>query len=192
MEVEAQRVLDFWFGAPDSPLWRQRRPEWFRKSDEFDAAIRGQFLATWEQAAAGAFEAWQEESRSLLALIVVLDQFPRNMFRNSPQAFATDAQALAAAERMVALGWDGELDPLERQFAYLPFEHAEDPGAQQRSMQLFGHLARDPVHADLLEWARKHHVIIERFGRFPHRNAVLGRVSTPEEIEFLAQPGSSF
>ena len=192
MDAEAQRVLDFWFGAAGSPQAGARRPEWFRKSDDFDAAIRAQFQGTWEQAAAGALGRWEAAARGLLALIVVLDQFPRNMFRGSPRAFATDAPALAAAKRMVNLGWDRELAPLERQFAYLPFEHAEDLAAQQRSVQLFGALAQDPAHVDLLEWARKHHVIVERFGRFPHRNAVLGRVSTPEEIEFLAQPGSSF
>ena len=114
------------------------------------------------------------------------------MFRGSSRAFAADAQALSAAERMVARGWDIELVPLERSFAYLPFEHAEDRASQERSMQRFGALAQDAAYADLLEWARKHYVIIQRFGRFPHRNAILGRVSTPEEIAFLAQPGSSF
>jgi uncharacterized protein (DUF924 family) len=192
VEGEAQRVLDFWFGAPGSPQAGGRRPEWFRKSEAFDAEIRGRFFATYEDAAAGRLAAWDGDARSLLALIVVLDQFPRNMFRGSPRAFAADRQALAAAERMVGRGWDARLAPLERQFAYLPFEHAEDRGAQQRSMELFGALAREPAHADLLEWARKHSVIIERFGRFPHRNAILGRESTPEEIEFLSQPGSSF
>ena len=192
MDAEAERVLDFWFGAAGSPQAGARRAEWFRKSDDFDAAIRAKFLGTWEQAAAGALARWEAAGRSLLALILVLDQFPRNMFRGSPRAFATDARALAAAERMVNLGWDRGLAPLERQFAYLPFEHAEDLAAQQRSMQLFGALAQEPDHADLLEWARKHYVIVERFGRFPHRNAALGRVSTPAELAFLAEPGSSF
>ena len=189
---EAQQVLDFWFGAPGSPQAGQRRPEWFRKSDAFDASIRDRFLGTYEQAATGRLAHWSAAARPLLALIVVLDQFPRNMFRGSPRSFATDNAALAAAERMVGCGWDLELAPLERSFAYLPFEHAENRAAQKRSMHLFGALAREAAYADLLEWARKHHVIIERFGRFPHRNAMLGRASTPEEIEFLNQPGSSF
>jgi uncharacterized protein (DUF924 family) len=192
MVPDAQRVLDFWFGAPGTALAGQRRPEWFRKSDAFDAAIREQFLAAYERAAAGRQVDADAGARSLLALIVVLDQFPRNMFRGSARAFATDAQALAAAERMVERGWDVQLAPLERSFAYLPFEHAENSAAQGRSMQLFGALAEDPDYADLFEWARKHYAIIERFGRFPHRNVILGRVSTPEEAEFLKQPGSSF
>ncbi|MBI3919041.1 MAG: DUF924 domain-containing protein [Betaproteobacteria bacterium] len=192
MEAKAQRVLDFWFGAPGSPQAGQRRAEWFRKSDAFDASIRERFLSTYEGAAAGGLTQWDATARELLALIVVLDQFPRNMFRGSSRAFAADAQALSAAERMVARGWDIELVPLERSFAYLPFEHAEDRASQERSMQRFGALAQDAAYADLLEWARKHYIIIQRFGRFPHRNAILGRVSTPEEIAFLAQPGSSF
>ena len=192
MDATAQRVLDFWFGVPGSAQAGKKRPEWFRKSDEFDAAIRKRFLPAYEAAAAGRLAEWEREARSLLALIVVLDQFPRNMFRGSPRSFATDPRALAAAQCMVDRGWDAALSPLERSFAYLPFEHAENRAAQERSMQLFGALARDPACADLLEWARKHYVIIERFGRFPHRNAVLGRVSTPEETEFLKQPGSSF
>jgi uncharacterized protein (DUF924 family) len=192
MTPEAQRVLDFWFGAPDSPQAGQRRPEWFRKSDAFDASIRERFFATYEQAAADRLAQWDGTAREVLALIVVLDQFPRNMFRGSSRAFVTDGAALAAAERMVARGWDTELAPLERSFAYLPFEHAENLALQERSMQLFGVLAQDAAYADLLEWARKHFIIIQCFGRFPHRNVILGRVSTPEEIEFLSQPGSSF
>ena len=192
MAAEAQAVLDFWFGAAGSPQAGQRRPEWFRKSGAFDASIRERFLATYEEAAAGRLARWDASARELLALIAALDQFPRNMFRGTPRAFATDPQALAAAERMVARGWDIELAPLERSFAYLPFEHAENPAAQERSMALFGALAQDATYADLLEWARKHYVIVQRFGRFPHRNVILGRVSTPEEIEFLAQPGSVF
>ena len=185
-------MLDFWFGAPGSAHEGERRPEWFRKSDAFDAAIRERFMTTYEEAATGRLADWETGARRLLALIVVLDQFPRNMFRGAPRAFATDPPALAAAERMADSGWDRQLAPLERSFAYLPFEHAENRAAQERSMQLFGALARDPAYADLLEWARKHYAIIERFGRFPHRNAILGRVSTPEEVEFLKQPGSSF
>ena len=192
MDAEAQRVLDFWFGAPGSPQAGQRRAEWFRKSDAFDASVREHFLSAYEGAAAGRLTQWDATARGLLALIVVLDQFPRNMFRGSSRAFASDAQALSAAERMVARSWDIELAPLERSFAYLPFEHAENRAAQERSMRLFGALAQDAAYADLLEWARKHCVIIQRFGRFPHRNIILGRVSTPEETEFLSQPGSSF
>lgn len=122
-----------------------------------------------------------------LALVVVLDQFPRNMFRNDARAFSTDSLALDAAERAVSNGFDRLPLDHERTFFYLPFEHAEDRAVQRRSLELFA--ARDPEN---LEWARRHHEIVERFGRFPHRNAALGRKSTPEEVEFLKRPGSSF
>jgi uncharacterized protein (DUF924 family) len=185
-------VLDFWFGAPGTPAHGQRRAEWFRKEEAFDAAVREKFLALYASAAAGALGSWQDAPRSLLALIVVLDQFPRNMFRDDARAFAADGQALAAAQRMVDAGWDRQLAPLERWFAYLPFEHAEDLAMQERALELFGELARDAAYADTLEWARKHHAVIARFGRFPHRNAILGRASTPAELAFLAEPGSRF
>ena len=187
-----QDVLDFWFGAPGSSGHGQPRDVWFRKSDAFDQAVRERFLGLYELAAGGGLAAWGETPRALLALIIVCDQFPRNMFRNDPRAFATDAQALAAAERMVELGWDMQLAPIERQFAYLPFEHAEDLARQRRGLELFARVTEDPALADAPVWARKHLDIIARFGRFPHRNAILGRASTPEEIEFLRQPGSSF
>jgi uncharacterized protein (DUF924 family) len=185
-------VLDFWFAAPGSVHHGQSRAEWFKKSDAFDALIRERFLATYEAAGVGGLARWQESPLSLLALIIVCDQFPRNMFRESPRAFETDALALSCAQQMVSRGWDQRLLGVERQFAYLPFEHAEDRAMQRESMRLFGQLAQLPGHADLLEWARKHAVIIERFGRFPHRNAVLGRVSTAEETEFLKGPDSKF
>jgi uncharacterized protein (DUF924 family) len=146
----------------------------------------------YELAADGRLAAWNESPLALLALIIVCDQFPRNMFRNDPRAFATDAQALAAAQLMVERGWDMRLAPIERQFAYLPFEHAEDLSMQQRSLELFERVTEDPALAEIPVWARKHFDVVARFGRFPHRNAILGRASTPEEIEFLQQPGSSF
>ncbi len=154
--------------------------------------MRERFASVYEQAAQGALAEWDNAPHPLLALIIVLDQFPRNMFRNDPRAFATDSQALAAAERMVARGWDRELTPVERSFAYLPYEHAENLAMQERALELFGRLAQEAALAEPLEWARKHHAVIARFARFPHRNAVLGRASTREEIEFLTQPGSSF
>lgn len=188
----AHEVLDFWFGAPGSLQYGKSRAEWFRKSDDFDALICSRFARLYEQAAAGQLEQWRSSPLTLLALIIVLDQFPRNLFRESPRAFSTDAMALDCAQHMTtprtALRWDLRLHPVERGFVYLPFEHAEDIEAQHTCLRLFGELGR----ADLLEWAQKHYDIIERFGRFPHRNAVLGRVSTPEEIEFLKQPGSRF
>ncbi len=135
----------------------------------------------------GGLEQWRSTPLAALALVVVLDQFSRNMFRGTPRAFAGDPAALAAATVALERGFDRLLSPAERIFMYLPFEHAEDLAAQHRSLALFE--ALDPND---LEYARRHHEIIARFGRFPHRNAVLGRESTPEEIEFLKGPGSSF
>lgn len=186
------RVLDFWFGAPGSAIRGRPRAEWFRKSDVFDAQIRDRFLGLYERARRHELVEWRVSPLSLLALIIVCDQFPRNMFRDSPRAFESDGIALDGARRMTAMHWDDRLNAHERQFAYLPFEHAEQLEAQKASMFHFGRLADEHGSHDLLEWARKHYVIVERFGRFPHRNAVLGRAPTPEEIEFLQGPDSRF
>lgn len=184
----AQAVLDFWFGPVE-----QTRTEWFRKDPAFDAAVRERFGPLIGQALKGGLDDWAHAPLPALARIVVLDQFTRNIHRDTPEAFAGDAPALAAAQALVAAGQDRSLSPLQRWFAYLPFEHAEDLAAQQESMRLFGRLAAEhPAMADALEWARRHQVIIERFGRYPHRNAILGRASTAEEEAFLREPGSSF
>jgi len=185
-------VLEFWFGAPDSPEFGRPRTPWFVKSAEFDALIRDRFLATHEAAAAGALDAWSSRPLAALALAVVLDQFPRNMFRGTPRAFAADARALALARDAVQRGFDEVLLPVQRWFVYLPFEHAEDLVMQRESLRLFERLATDAAGAGTLTYAMRHYAVIERFGRFPHRNAILGRASTPEELAFLAQPGSSF
>jgi len=180
-------VLDFWFGAPGSRERGQPRKAWFRKSEPFDAEIRRRFLVTWERAARGELERWQATPLASLALVVTLDQFPRNMFRGTARAFASDSLALAVARETIAREFDRLLSPVERSFVYLPFEHAEDLAAQRRSLALFQALDGEQV-----EYARRHYEIIARYGRFPHRNAILGRPSTAEEIEFLKQPGSSF
>ncbi len=192
LELTSQDVLDFWFGARGSPQYGTRRKPWFRKSDAFDQEIRERFLDLYEAATSGDLIAWDASRYSLLALIIVLDQFPRNMFRGTGRAFASDAQALKAAQRMVERGWDQTLLPVERQFAYLPFQHAEDLSMQQRALDLFGSIAADAAYADLVVSSRRHYDIIARFGRFPHRNALLERASSAVEEEFLAQPGSSF
>jgi uncharacterized protein (DUF924 family) len=146
-----------------------------------------------EAALHGELRPWAGTPASAVAWIVVLDQFPRNAFRGSARMFAGDALALAAARALVATGADRTLPGVMRQFVYLPFEHAEDLGVQHESIRLFAELARDePALAGLPEWARKHMEIVARFGRYPHRNALLGRASTAEEIEFLQQPGSGF
>lgn len=191
--AEPAQVLEFWFGTPECADLEAVRARWFRKDTAFDREIADTFGRLIEQALQGGLGDWAWQPGPALARILLLDQFTRNAFRDTPRAFAGDALALAAAREMVLRGQDKQLDPLQRSFVYLPFEHAEDRAAQQESLRLFGDLAQAaPGLADLLEWARKHQVIVERFGRFPHRNTILGRPSTPEEIEFLRQPGSRF
>ncbi|MFP3752848.1 DUF924 family protein [Cupriavidus sp. SIMBA_020] len=194
----AQDVLDFWFGTPGSAIWNTARKEWFTKRDAFDATIRDTFLPTWQAAYEGAHDGaaddWSSTPEGTCARLILLDQFPRNMFRGDPRTFATDAQAQALARRMLAQGWDRELPtPWHRMFCYLPFEHAESPEAQDIAVREYITLREDTGgEVDSVEWAVKHQEIIARFGRFPHRNAVLGRASTDDELAFLKQPGSSF
>ena len=191
-----QEVLNFWFGPPDHPDYGQKRPQWFRKDEAFDALIAQRLGTLIEGALVGAIDDWVGTAASplpALARVIVLDQFTRNAFRGSARAFAGDAMALQTARWLVASGLDRQLTGVQRLFAYLPFEHAEDLAHQRTSLQLFEQLGRDePTLADLLDWARRHHDVVARFGRFPHRNAALGRVSSPEEIAFLQQPGSGF
>lgn len=189
----ARAVLDFWFGAPGSATDGKPRAEWFRKSDAFDRTIERAFAPLIEAALGGALRDWDGQPASALARILLLDQFTRNVFRDTPRAFAGDALALAAAQALVASGGDLGLSPWQRSFVYLPFEHAEDLAMQDESMRLFTRLDGEAQgFAATLDYARRHRAIIERFGRFPHRNAILGRESTPEELAFLQQPGSSF
>ena len=193
IDPQAQAVLDFWFGRPGDAHHLQPRDEWFRKDEAFDAAIGARFGTLIGEALRGGLAHWAAQPLGALATIIVLDQFTRNSARGTAGMFAGDARALAAAQALVASGADRTLAGVQRQFVYLPFEHAEDLTMQRESMRLFAQLGRDePALAGLLEWAHKHAVIIERFGRFPHRNEALGRASTPEEVEFLKQPGSGF
>jgi uncharacterized protein (DUF924 family) len=185
-------VLEFWFGTPASPEFGRNRKCWFEKSADFDTLVRDRFLETYERAAAGKLDAWRSRPLAALALVVALDQFPRNMFRGTPRAFVADPVALTVAREMVANGADGVLLPVQRVFVYLPFEHAEDLSAQRAALGLFAGLAGDPTTSGTLEWTMRHYAVVARFGRFPHRNAILGRESTPDELAFLARPGSSF
>ncbi len=185
-------VLDFWFAPPDSGERGLNRKPWFAKEAAFDEQIRRRFLATFEAARSGALDAWSQTPHAALALVVVLDQFPRNLFRSDARAFATDARALSVARDLVQSGFDRLLRPLERVFAYLPFEHCELLAVQRRSLALFAQLERYPECASSVDYARRHYEIVLRFGRFPHRNEALGRSSSAEERAFLAQPGSSF
>ncbi len=190
---DARRVLEFWFGAPGSALDNVDRPEWFRKDPAFDAEIRDAFGGLIEQGLRGELEAWAVSPRGALAEIIVLDQFTRNALRDTPRAFAGDPRALAAAGAMVGTRQDELLPALQRAFVYLPFQHAEGLEKQQESLRLYTKLAAEaPQTATSLDYAQRHLAVIERFGRFPHRNEILGRHSTAEELEFLAQPGSRF
>ena len=189
---EIAEVLDFWFGVPESPERGRPRKCWFEKDEAFDAEVRSRFVRVHRRAAAGKLSRWERTPHAALALAVVLDQFPRNMFRGDARAFAADALALRVARRTVDHGFDRLLRPVERWFVYLPFEHAEDLAAQRRAVALFAGLAGDPDSPGAIDYAHRHYNIISRFGRFPHRNAILGRESTSGESAFLAQPGSSF
>lgn len=183
----ASEILDFWF----PPGTRGERREWFRKDAGFDSTVRERFGAALAAGLAGAFGDWCAHARGSLARIVLLDQFTRNAFRDTPKAFAGDVAALATAEDALEQGFDRELALHERWFMYMPFEHAESLAEQDRSVALFRALAGDGL-AGPLDWALRHRAVIERFGRFPHRNAILGRESTAEEIAFLREPNSSF
>ncbi|MET0346900.1 MAG: DUF924 family protein [Methyloceanibacter sp.] len=174
-------ILAFWFET--------LKPEdWYRKNPAIDAAITERFGATYEVLKTGVPPDWLAEPRGMLAAIIVLDQFPRNMFRDDARAFATDQAALALAKRAISEGTDMRLAPEQRAFIYLPFQHAETRDDQARSIELFTALG----NPNNLDFALRHQAIIARFGRFPHRNSVLGRASTAEELAFLQEPGSSF
>ena len=200
MHTQAHEILDFWFGPADDPGHGQTRQVWFRKDDAFDAQIAQRFGPLIAQAlAAGHADTTLDwisqpiEPLPALARLILLDQFTRNVFRGTARAFAGDGQALNIARALVASGRDRALTGVQRQFVYLPFEHAEDVSHQRTSIQLFQQLAADePTLAGLVEWAQRHHDIVARFGRFPHRNALLGRTSTPDEAAFLLTPGSGF
>jgi len=186
-------ILAFWFGLPGEPGFGQPRGEWFRKDPAFDDQIRWRFLPGVDAALAGRLAAWADDQHGLLALLILLDQFPRNLFRGEAKAFAGDAQACQLAETALAKGWDKGMSAVEKLFVYLPFEHSEALADQERSVALFSALAAEHLGCEgFLDYAHRHHQVIARFGRFPHRNAALGRPSTPEETSYLAQPGSGF
>ena len=185
-------IIAFWFEDDRSVT----RPKWFQRDDAFDAEIRARFGALTEQAQAGALDAWAETPDGALALLIVLDQFPRNLFRGDARAFASDARARAIARRVVLeRQWDRGFSNPEKTFLYLPFEHSEDMAEQDLSVALFEGMRDDPLRrapGSNIDYAWRHWIVIRRFGRFPHRNAALGRASTPEEETYLAQPGAGF
>jgi uncharacterized protein (DUF924 family) len=187
--AKPEEVLDYWFGRQGEPGYGEFREAWFRKDPEFDQRVRDRFEALYERAATGELDDWKEEAHSCLALVILLDQFPRNMFRGDPRSYAADRKAQETAEYAVDRAFDRELPEFQRMFLYMPFMHSEDLEHQRRSVELFGRLGGE---GDPSYYAVRHMEIIERFGRFPHRNDVLGRRTTPEEAEFLTQPGSTF
>jgi uncharacterized protein (DUF924 family) len=190
-----EAILKFWFGDPENPAgeYGRQRSVWFRKDPAFDAEIRRRFLEDVEQAIAGDLSHWQGAPYPCLALVLLLDQFPRNLFRGEAKSFAGDALARTVADRAIAQGYDQQVLPPERLFFYLPLEHSEDLADQERSVELVRSLsAVHPGFASTLDYALRHQEVIQRFGRFPHRNEILGRETTPEEAEFLQQPGSRF
>lgn len=184
----ARALLDFWFGPAGSA--GGKRDIWFEPDPHFDAALRERFLDDQQRAAAGEYDDWLAAPETALALVLLLDQLPRNIYRGTPAAYASDAQARRAARAALARGHDRRLAPVERLFLYLPFEHSEDLADQALSVRLLAALrGLDP---DTGRYAERHREIIARFGRFPHRNAILGRASTPEEEAFLEEPDSAF
>lgn len=186
MSNRISAILDFWF-AEDVVA----RGLWFNSNADFDRAIRTAFAADHEKAREGLYDDWQASADGALALIIALDQFPRNLFRKSPLAFASDHKAQAVAARAVDHGFDRQVAVARRFFFYMPFEHAESLPLQERSVQLFGALS-GPQFERQLDFAKRHHDIIKQFGRFPHRNAVLGRDSTPAELAYLAEHPNEF
>lgn len=190
--ARANEVLQFWFDGPDGRDAGTVRRQWFAKDDAFDASIRERFALLVDEAVAGRCDAWGHHRATAPALVLVLDQFTRNVHRGTPRMYAGDQRALEVARRIVAKRWDEQYDALLRWFCYMPFQHSESIDDQDEALRLFGLLREDPLAGGSWYWAVRHHEIVERFGRFPHRNDILGRKSTPEEIEFLKEPNSSF
>ena len=179
--MNAEHILKFWFEELEPR-------DWFRKSDELDDTIRRRFADTHQQAAAGELFGWRSSALGRLAEVIVLDQFSRNLFRNDPKAFAQDAQALTLAQEAVAQGLDQALSTSQKAFLYMPYMHSESVVIHEEALRLFA----QPGLEDNLRFEHRHKAIIDRFGRYPHRNAALGRDSTREERDFLQQPGSGF
>ena len=193
-------ILEFWFGklTRDDELQPARQKRWFQKQPAFDRAVAQRFGKDVQEAGAGRLDDWLASARGSLALVILLDQFTRNIHRNLPQAYAFDARARAATLGALARGLERELRPIERLFLFMPLMHAEDRALQERSAELFAQTAAT-APALLKETctgfaasARRHADVVGRFGRFPHRNALLGRTSTPDEMEFLSTPGAGF
>ena len=186
-------VIDFWFETADAPDFKESRKRWFEKNAALDEEVRQRFLSIYQRMVHEEPESWMQTADGALALIILFDQFPRNMFRDEPRAFATDARALDTARHAVKMGFDRALaTPHHRMFCYLPFEHSEDLSDQKRCLELMKDIPGSMEENGYHHWALMHHDIIARFGRFPHRNAILGRESSEQERAFLKMPNSSF
>lgn len=183
-----RHILDFWFGAPGSSGYGARRAIWFEADAAFDGEVRQRFEADVASASRDGHDAMAADAEGALALVILLDQFPRNIYRGTPCAFAADAKARDVARNALAAGHDQAVAPFMRAFLYLPFEHSEDIADQDRSVALFRALGDESY----LGFAIGHRDVIARFGRFPHRNAILGRNSSPDELAYLRQPGAGF
>ena len=200
MNETIDSILTFWFGdgQSDQVISEQKKAMWWGKDEAVDREISTRFRPAIEAVADCELDHWRESAKGLLASILCTDQFPRNVFRGNPKSFAYDPVALELAQQAVATLADQELQPINRVFVYMPFEHSEELDMQYRSMELFTKLHEEVEREDkelfsgYIDFARRHLEIVERFGRFPHRNEILGRDSTKEEMEFLTQPGSSF
>lgn len=196
----AEKVLRFWFGDDDivEATALGRFDLWFGKSPETDGVVKEKFLESVERAGRGEYDSWQMTSKGCLALIVLLDQFPRNIFRDTPRMFEYDEKVLASCLGGLQTGVDKDLNPFEKLFFYMPMEHSEKIECQELSLKYFEKLLDESpedfkqTFKTVYDYAVRHHEIIRKFGRFPHRNKILGRESTDEEVEFLKEPGSSF
>lgn len=199
-EQDHRRILDFWFGESldDVQIIEQKSSLWWRKDEDLDREIESVFSTVLESLIAGQLSAWKQDAESLLAMIILADQFSRNIYRNKEKAFTQDELALALTLEGLESRIDLELGIVQRIFFYMPLEHSESMSMQDRSVEMFEQLcesAPEDIRQEIagnLDYAIKHREVIEKFGRFPHRNAILGRESRPEEIEYLKQPGSGF
>jgi uncharacterized protein (DUF924 family) len=184
----ATALLDYWFGPSGDPRREEHREIWFKATAEFDAALRTEFFGDYEAAAAGALGSWEASPEGALAVVLLLDQVPRNIFRDTSRAYATDPAARSAANRAIERGFDQQVPAVWRRFFYMPFHHSEDLADQQRALALSEPLPQDPDRrGSLRRYGCPYIEVIERFGRFPHRNEILGREPTSEELAFLAE-----
>ncbi len=188
MHQDVKRLLAFWFGSAEPEQMATSRSEWWKKDETFDRLIQQEFSSLYNRAVSGELEDWKESPLGCVALVILLDQFPRNMFRGSARSFESDEAARNVTRHVLDQEWDEDLPFAARLFLYLPLEHSENIDHQNAAVALISQLGDE----NYTDYAEKHRVIIKRFGRFPHRNEILGRESTQEEITFLQEPGSRF